>query len=63
MDDDMYTNSMLRDNMAVTHKIEPPVLEGLGLLAPSKRTPLLNKSIQHEHPIVDDSKSCDEAQR
>jgi MFS family permease len=61
MDDDMYTNSMLRDNMAVTHKIEPPVLEGLGLLAPSERTPLLNKPIQHEHPIVDDSKSCDEA--
>jgi MFS family permease len=60
--DDMYTSSMLRDNMAVIHKIEPPILEGRGLLEePSERTPLLKKPIQHQHLVADDS--CEEAQK
>jgi MFS family permease len=51
----MYTSSMLRDSMAVMHKVEPVTLEGQGLLAASERTPLLKRPSQYHRLTHKDS--------
>jgi MFS family permease len=51
----MYTSSMLRDSMAVMHKVEPVTLEGQGLLVASERTPLLKRPSQYHRLTRKDS--------
>ena len=53
----MYTSSMLRDSMAVTHKIEPVTLEGRGLLVRCERTPLLKPPAPRQNRT---SKDCEQ---
>ena len=53
----MYTSSMLRDSMAVTHKIEPVTLEGRGLLVRCERTPLLKPPAPRQSRT---SKDCEQ---
>jgi hypothetical protein len=51
----MYTSSMLRDGMAVMHKVEPVTPQGQGFLDTSERTPLLKKPSSHHRATRRDS--------